>query len=138
MKKWTDWETISHHVTICGRILDTSGRPMPGIHLNIVPQGNQSESQLARTPSSRSRGRMITAQQALETSGVRTWKETTSRSDGTFFFLDCPEGEYTLKAVDPQSGIQTQQIIFSKESAARKAVKDRKPNEGYRIELVLK
>ncbi|SEL11756.1 carboxypeptidase-like regulatory domain-containing protein [Nitrosovibrio tenuis] len=134
MKQWTDWEIIRHHVSICGRILDTSGKPVPGVHLGIVPHGKQSGSQ----PGARARGRATTVQQELETEGINAWKETESHPDGTFFFLDCPAGEYTLKAMDTRSGVQTQQIVRTNESAMKKRVKDRKSDEGYQIELVLK
>jgi hypothetical protein len=43
-----------------------------------------------------------------------------------------------VKAVDIRSGVQIQQIVNSDAGAMRKPMKDRKPNEGYGIELVLK
>jgi hypothetical protein len=33
-----------------------------------------------------------------------------SRGDGIFFFLDLPDGDYTLEAIDPQTGQQHKQI----------------------------
>jgi hypothetical protein len=138
MKTWTDWETISHHVSICGQVLNTSGKPMPGVHLDLTPQGTQTESQSGRSRSVRSRGKATMAQTERADSGISTWKETKSRPDGTFFFLDCPEGDYMVKAVDTRSGVRAQQIVNSNAGAMRKPVKDRKPSEGYGIELVLK
>lgn len=135
MKRWTDWETIRHHVSICGRVLDAHGKPVPGVHLGIVPHGVKPESQPGTRPAS-VRAKAAIAQQDVAVSDAT--KQTESRPDGTFFFLDCPDGEYTLKAVDTRSGAQTQQIVRANESAMTKHIKDRKPNEGYQIELVLK
>jgi hypothetical protein len=139
MKSWTGWETVKHHVSICGQVLDTNGRPVPGVHLDIVPHTGQSESQPEKSLAGRSsRRKGATTHEELEGSGMRARKETTSRSDGTFFFLDCPDGEYTLKALDTQSGLQIQQVVHSNQDAIKKPMKDRRPNEGYQIELVLK
>jgi hypothetical protein len=136
MKRWTDRETISHHVSICGQVLDTGGRPLPGIYLTIVPHGKQSESQ-PETRTGRARAKAASVQQEPVAVG-NSLKRTESRPDGTFFFLDCPDGEYALTAVDTRSGVQVQQIVHSNADAMRKRMKERKPNEGYQVELVLK
>jgi hypothetical protein len=74
----------------------------------------------------------------VENPGIRGWKKTESRFDGRFFFLDCPDGEYTLIARDTHSGLEVKQTVRSHRDVLGKRVKDRKPNEGYQIELVLK
>jgi hypothetical protein len=74
----------------------------------------------------------------VENPGIRGWKKTESRFDGRFFFLDCPDGEYTLIARDTHSGLEVEQTVRSHRDVLGKRVKDRKPNEGYQIELVLK
>jgi hypothetical protein len=109
---------------------------MPGIHLVIVPHGKESESQ-PEAQTTRSRAKGATVQQKTDAVSDAL-KRTESRADGTFFFLDCPDGEYTLKAVDTPSGVQTQQLVRSSAGVMRKRMKERKPNEGYQIELVLK
>lgn len=135
MTTWTDWEPLSHHVSISGRVLDLHGQPMPGVQLAIVPHGKQPESQPeART--ARSRAKAATVQQTVAVSKVL--KRTESRVDGTFFFLDCPDGEYMLKAVDTRSGAQAQQPVHSDAGIMKKPMKDRKSNEGYQIEVVMK
>jgi hypothetical protein len=136
MKTWTDRETISHHVSICGQVQDAGGRPLSGIHLTIVPHGKQSESQ-PEARAARAREKAETVQQEPVTVGDAL-KRTESRPDGTFFFLDCPDGEYALTAVDTRSGVQVQQIVHSNAGSMRKRMKERKPNEGYQIELILK
>jgi len=138
MKAWTDWETISHHVSICGRVVDSSGKPLPGVQLQLVPHLDQHESQQTVPHSGRSRDRQTSAPQRLERSNAKGWKETESRQDGTFFFLDCPDGAYILDARDKRSGLQTEQAVQSNRKALGKRAKDRKPNEGYQVELVLK
>jgi hypothetical protein len=74
----------------------------------------------------------------VENSKVGEWKKTESHSDGSFFFLDCPDGEYTLIARDAHSSLEVEQTVHSHRDVLEKRVKDRKPNEGYQIELVLK
>jgi len=138
MKTWTGWETVKHHVSICGRVVDSSGKPLHGIQLGIVPHPGRSGAQPERAHSLPSHNRRTTVQQEVEDPGVRGWKKTESRFDGRFFFLDCPDGEYTLIARDTQSGLEVEQTVRSHRDVLGKRVKDRKPDEGYQIELVLK
>ena len=60
----------------------------------------------------------------VENPAVREWKKTESRFDGSFFFLDCPDGEYTLIARDEHSGLEVEQTVHSHQDAMKKG--DRK------------
>jgi hypothetical protein len=118
--------------------VDSSGKPLHGIQLGIVPRLARSGTQPEKAHSPPSRNRRTIVQQEVENSGIRGWKKTESRFDGCFFFLDCPDGEYTLTAWDEHSGLEFEQTVHSHQDALGKRVKDRKPNDGYQIELVLK
>lgn len=142
MSAWTDWEIVRHHVSICGRVLDTKGHPMPGVQLSALPEGKQPEPQPEAGAGGTRRGQgKVRNETAKETAKAfrhePALKKTESRPDGTFFFLDCPDGEYMITAVDERSGLQVRKSISVAESAMKKRIKDRGPAEGYRIELVL-
>jgi hypothetical protein len=64
-------------------------------------------------------------------------RRTESRPDGTFFFLDCPDGLYTVSAVEPLSGKQAQAKVPVAVSGMKKKAKDRGPSDGYYVELVM-
>ena len=101
---------------------------MPGVQLSVAPGATSSEPRAANARRGSAKGRPVASE---------ILKQTESRLDGMFFFLDCPDGKYTLKAVDLQSGAQTEQTVSAAESAMKKRTKERKPEEGYRIELVI-
>ncbi|MBA4142877.1 MAG: hypothetical protein H0X43_07695 [Nitrosospira sp.] len=110
---------------------------MPGIHLSISPLGKQSASQPEIRAKRVQRGpAKVQREPGIEV--VDTFKQTESRPDGTFFFLDCPGGQYSLTAVEKRSGLRTEKLISVAEIAMKKRMKDRGTEDGYRIEIVLK
>lgn len=138
MKTWTNWETVKHHASICGRVVDSGGKPLHGIRLGLIPHLSGSGSQPEKPRSPRSHNTRETFHQEVENPPAREWKKTETRFDGGFFFLDCPDGEYMLIARDAHSGLEVEQAVHSHRDVLGKRVKDRKPDEGYQIELVLK
>ncbi|KIO48734.1 hypothetical protein [Nitrosospira sp. NpAV] len=131
----TDWETVSHHVSICGRVLDKEGNAMPDVRLSVSAEPKQSHKQ-PDTPTGRTHARQGRTGEQNE-AGNRA-EQTESRHDGTFFFLDCPDGKYTVQAVDTRSGNRAEKSVTVADSARKKRLKDRTPEERCWIELVLK
>jgi hypothetical protein len=137
MKTWTDWETVSHHVSICGRVLDPADQPLPGVHLSLFQHGKEPVSGSSTKPAEGRRG-SAKLQQETSTPAAHVFKRTESRSDGVFFFLDCPDGRYTVKGIDPRSGMNAEQQVAVVGNAMNKRTRDRGIEEGYGIEFVLK
>lgn len=108
MKRWTDWEEVRHQVSIGGRVVDANGRPASEVRLSLSSGPKQFDSRVAG---------------AARAAGAE-WEElrerldrTTSRADGTFFFLDLPAGRYTVRGMDTRSGVQDEKAV----SVARKS-----------------
>ena len=131
----TDWETVSHHVSICGRVVNKEGNAMPDVQLSVSVESKQSHKQ-PDTPTGRTHVRQGGTEGQNE-AGNRS-EQTESRHDGTFFFLDCPDGKYTVRAVDARSGTRAEKSVTVADSARKKRLKDRTPEERGWIELVLK
>lgn len=127
----TDWEVIRHHISICGRVRDENENPLPGIQLTATPSGRQPETEAGSRRPAKARAEVKT-----ESVG-RSW-QTESRPDGMFFFLDCPDGQYVVTAMDARSGARAEKLVPVADAATKKRMKDRGKEEGYQIELVLK
>lgn len=94
MKTWTEWEEVRHQVAIGGSVVDAAGARLSDVPVTITSGPKQFEARLTG---------------AARTAGAE-WEElserldrTASRSDGVFFFLDLPAGNYTLKVTDARS-----------------------------------
>ena len=93
MKQWTEWEITRRQVAIGGRVLDENKSPVDGALVRITSMPDELRRKI---PADR------TAETGRETScGFPT--RVDSRSDGIFFFLDLPDGQYTVTALDPGS-----------------------------------
>lgn len=136
MSAWTNWETVSHHVSICGRAVHMDGKPMCGVQID-VSESKQSQTQ-PRKRSDMPPGRTQTRRRAAHPDGLTPSGQTESRADGIFFFLDCPDGQYTVRAIDASSGAKAEKSITVADSARKKHAKDQAPAEGCWVELVLK
>lgn len=135
MKSWTNWEIVRHHVSICGRVLDKDGNRLPGIRLSVSKDEKQPESQSEyRATRRRESGKVGKEANKI----LMQTKQAESRPDGTFFFLDCPDGQYTITALHVLSGMQDQKSISVMGNAMKKRTKDRSTDEGYQIELTLR
>lgn len=95
MKKLGDWEVIRRKVAIAGCIVDQQNQPIAKVRITIIPKAGKFKKQIENAH------RMAGAD--WEKMKKRP-NETLSRLDGLYFFLDVPDGEYTLIAVDPRSG----------------------------------
>jgi hypothetical protein len=139
MSAWTSWEIVSHRVSICGRTADTEGKPMPGVQIGVSAESKQSQKPGMPTGRAQARRGATDAPDAPRPCGEPG--QTESRADGIFFFLDCPDGKYTVRAVDASSGAKAEKSATPATvagGARKKRTKDQAPLEGYGIELVLK
>lgn len=138
MSAWTNWETVSHHVSICGRAVHMDGKPMRGVQIDVSDESKQSQTQ-PRKRSDMPAGRTQTRRRAVPPDEPgNTSGQTESRADGIFFFLDCPDGQYTVRAIDASSGAKAEKSFTVADSARKKRMKDQAPAEGCWVELVLK
>lgn len=144
MSAWTSWEIVSHRVSICGRAVDTGGKPMPGVQIGVSAESKQSQKQSGKQPdmpADRAHARRGATDAPHAPRPRSEPGQTESRADGIFFFLDCPDGKYTVRAVDASSGAKAEKLItvaMAADSAPKKRTKDQAPAEGYGTELVLK
>jgi hypothetical protein len=88
-----NWETTRHQVAVAGRVTDAAtGKPVAGAVITVsMPTAFRQKVQL----SSRQR-KAPSLDGMLDT--------TRSRTDGLFYFLDLPEGKYTIAAALPGLG----------------------------------
>jgi hypothetical protein len=102
VKAWSDWEIIRRQVAIGGRIQDKDDQPMTGVQVTLtsMPKGFK---QLVEAAS----GAVEAGWDELE----QRMDRVTSRIDGIYYFLDLPEGKYTLKAIDLKSGKQAEKRV---------------------------
>ncbi len=85
-----NWDVVRHQVAIAGRVSDAAtGKALAGAVLTIISM----PAAFRRTVELLSRQRSGTARQSVAM--------TRSRSDGIFYFLDLPEGKYTITATLP-------------------------------------
>ena len=102
MKAWSDWEIVRRQVAIGGRILDKNNLPMAGVYVTLtnIPGGVKKSAETAS-------GAAGAGWNDLEEGRDRVL----SRLDGIYFFLDLPQGKYTLKAIDLRSGNQDEKSV---------------------------
>jgi hypothetical protein len=108
MKKWSDWEVIRRQVTIAGCIVDEQNNPVVGAEIKIKAMAGKFKAQV---------------ENAAGTAGAE-WDflknrpdRTLSRLDGLYFFLDLPEGQYTVSTIGPRSGkIIESRVTVSKDN----------------------
>ncbi len=95
MKRWSEWEIFRRKVAISGCILDRQNKPVAGIQVTITAKAGKFKKQIENASRMAGDDREISKKRP---------DQTLSRLDGLYFFLDVPDGQYTLSAVDPRSG----------------------------------
>jgi len=89
-----NWETTRHQVAVAGRVTDAAtGKPVAGAVITIVSM-----------PAVFLRKVQLSSKQRKAPSREGMVDTTRSRADGLFYFLDLPEGKYTIAAALPGLG----------------------------------
>jgi hypothetical protein len=117
MTNWGDWETVRRQVALCGRVIDRHGNPLADARVTIVRWPKQFDAQAkASAAAARAVGNEHIRRDVAET-----------KPDGIYFFMDLPEGEYTVAAEDPHNrdrGENRGKVTWDKSGNIRKAVAD--------------
>ena len=87
MKSWSDWEIIRRQVAIAGHIVDQRDTPVAGVHVNIT---SSSTKNMGKTESTA--GALKTGRENID----EHLDHTLSRWDGLYYFMDLPDGTYTI------------------------------------------
>ena len=95
MKTWGPWQIIRRQVAIGGRIVDKAEKPIAAAKISITAFPKEFEQKLTVAATA--------ARICRPETDVRP-DRMLSRPDGIYFFLDLPDGEYTLKASSPGTG----------------------------------
>jgi hypothetical protein len=117
IKNWGDWETVRRQVALCGRVVDRHGMPLGNARVTIVGGPKQFEVQAkASAAAARALGDEHVQRDVAET-----------KPDGIYFFMDLPEGDYTVAAEDPHTGDRGEsrgRVACDQAGNVRKAVAD--------------
>lgn len=117
MTNWGEWETVRRQVALCGRVIDRHGNPLADARVTIVRWPKQFETQAkASAAAARAAGDERIRRDVAET-----------KPDGIYFFMDLPEGEYTVAAEDPHNGDRGEsrgKVAWDKSGNIRNAVAD--------------
>jgi hypothetical protein len=123
MTNWGDWETVRRQVALCGLVINQAGMPLGEARVTIVRAPKAFEVQAKASAA---------AAGALGDDQIRR-DVTETRSDGIYFFMDLPAGDYTVAAEDPHNrerGENKGRITWDKAGNIRRAVADIKLSSG--------
>lgn len=118
MKTWSEWEHIRRQVAISGSVMDQHGRPVDGADITIAEKPAE----------------MVHRMLGAIGEAGRRWDDmrqrpdrTQSETDGIYWFLDLLPGEYTLRTVNPRSGLTEKKrvtIIEDKQHKTQRTTAD--------------
>lgn len=99
MKTWGEWEVIRRQVAICGRVVDEDGNSMSNLPVTII-----------------SMPEAFATRVSVAASAIKSRREesdecpdhTVTKNNGSYYFLDLPNGKYVLSANDARTGLHDQ------------------------------
>ncbi len=110
-KTWSDWEIIRRQVTIGGYVENTVHKPVAGARLVITVFPKRFAAQIAGARAGTGAGGSAMDQRP---------DRIASRPDGGYFFMDLPNGDYTVRASISGSEEQVEQhASVSRDPAGR-------------------
>jgi hypothetical protein len=113
------WEVRRHRVALCGQVLNADGTHATGAKVAITDGPRRFAAKLKSGAAAREAG---TPHQIAP-------NVTRVRPDGIYFFLDLPEGEYTVSAEGArayQRAVNRGKVIRKKDGSIQRAVLDMK------------
>ena len=126
MKAWTDWEIARHQVAIGGRVVDQNDKPVAGAEVTITVMPEEFHRKIA--------GAAETAKGGWKNSDQRLDRSCTT-GDGIYYFLDLPQGRYTVRGVEKRSRLQAEKTVavsWNKDGKVEMAVADLKLSNARR------
>lgn len=107
MKTWGPWEIIRRQVTIGGCVKDKAEKPIAEATVSITAFPKEVEQKFTVA---------ATAARITRPETDEMPDRMFSRPDGIYFFLDLPDGEYTLKVTSPGTeGEETKKARVSRD-----------------------
>ena len=116
MSQWSEWESVRHQVAVAGRVVDGEEKPVAGAEVTLTALPKQARQR---------RGGVGAERQELGEPCDRTF----TKSDGIFFFLDSPAGEYAVECLNGGAGLRdkrTVSVSWRQDGTVEKAVTDLK------------
>ncbi len=88
MKAWSEWEIIHRQVSLAGYIVDKDNNPLANVQVDLTAASSTNRT-----------NKKANEKKATKTGGGdhdQPIDRTISRWDGLYYFLDTPDGQYTL------------------------------------------
>ncbi|NOS89438.1 MAG: carboxypeptidase regulatory-like domain-containing protein [Methylococcaceae bacterium] len=97
MKNWSSWEIIRSQVAICGQVVDEHNQPLGNIEVKLTSMPEKFSARVA----------MVALNARYSPSLVKHGLDfAVTKSNGSFFFPDLPDGDYSVSAMTAKIGLQ--------------------------------
>jgi Carboxypeptidase regulatory-like domain len=93
VSNWTDWELIRFQTLVAGRVVDHVDKPVAGAEVSLTARRAENASQSGRRRKRRQKLGSVK-------------DNTVTDADGTFFFVEALEGDYSVDCVSRRSGLR--------------------------------
>jgi hypothetical protein len=105
MKNWTDWEIIRRRVSVAGRVFGRDGTVAAGVGVSITSMPEAYRRRLDGA---------LGASATRQGDPPKRLDLVVSGPDGVYYYLDLPQGRYTLTAVDSRTGGRDEKSVTVK------------------------